>query len=147
MLLGSTCAKAARRMLMKLTSSINFTNILRATFLDKSVLCSFYVLTIWASNFWGMQIGAKTAHKKLVKLTIEVLIELRQNVRERSLCMEMCKKSCSFTCNIENTSKNAWNCFGKFLYCFKHFVSFQSTFKFKFLKWNFFFHFLLFPIL
>ncbi len=34
----------------------NFTNILRATFLYKSVLRSFYVVTVWNCNFWQKDI-------------------------------------------------------------------------------------------
>jgi len=47
-------AKAAHKMLMKLTSGVNFTNILQANFLK---------------FFWIKNIGAKAAHKMLVKLT------------------------------------------------------------------------------
>ncbi len=44
-------AKAAHKMLVKLTPGVNFTNILGAAFLYESFLCSFYVLTIWVCTF------------------------------------------------------------------------------------------------
>ncbi len=49
--------------------TVNFTNILRAVFSYQSSLRNLYVLTIWVSNFWRKDLGAKAAHKMLVKLT------------------------------------------------------------------------------
>jgi hypothetical protein len=49
--------------------TVNFTNILCAAFSYQSSLHSLYVLTIWVSNFWRKDFGAKAAHKMLVKLT------------------------------------------------------------------------------
>ncbi len=46
-LLGSECAKAAHKMLVKSTPSVNFTNILQADFWFENVLHSFSVLTVW----------------------------------------------------------------------------------------------------
>jgi len=47
----------------------NLTNILQAAFSYKSVLRSFSLLTVWLAIFWRKSIGAKVAHKMLVKLT------------------------------------------------------------------------------
>jgi hypothetical protein len=44
-------AKAANKILVKLTPGVNFTNILRAVFLYERFLRSFYELTIWVCNF------------------------------------------------------------------------------------------------
>ncbi len=44
-------AKDAHKMLVKLTPGVNFTIIVRAAFLYKGFLCSYYVLTIWVCNF------------------------------------------------------------------------------------------------
>ena len=49
--------------------TVNFTNILQAAFSNQSSLRTFYVLTIWVCNFLAKDIGAKAAHKMLVKLT------------------------------------------------------------------------------
>ncbi len=62
-------AKAAHKMLVKLTPGVNFSNILRAAFLYESFLCSFYVLTNWACNFLAKGFWRKATHKLLVKLT------------------------------------------------------------------------------
>ena len=56
--------------MMKLTHMVNFTNILQAAFLYKSVLSSFSVLTFRFVIFWRKEIGAKAACKLLVKLTL-----------------------------------------------------------------------------
>ena len=48
---------------------VNFTSILHAAFLYKSVLLSFFVLTLWVSAFWHKEIGVKDARKMLVKWT------------------------------------------------------------------------------
>jgi hypothetical protein len=47
----STGTKAACKMLMTLTPTVNFTNILLAAFLYESVFCSFSLLTVWLGNF------------------------------------------------------------------------------------------------
>ena len=51
---------------------INFTR----GFLNKSVLRSFSVLTIWVCNYCRMEISAKAACKLLVKLTIVIFIKM-----------------------------------------------------------------------
>ncbi len=53
-----------------LGAGFNFTNILQAAFLDKSVLRSFSLLTVWLCNLWHVEIVTKVACKMLVKLTI-----------------------------------------------------------------------------
>ena len=50
---------------------ITFTNILRAAFANKSVLCSFSVLVFVFESFWQKEIGKKIAHKMLVKLALD----------------------------------------------------------------------------
>jgi len=53
--------KSARKMLVKLTTGVNFTSILLMTFLHKSVLRSFSLNTLWLWNF-----VSKAAPKMLV---------------------------------------------------------------------------------
>ena len=48
---------------------VNFINILRAAFLNESVLHNFSVLTVLVCKFLVKEISVKTAHKLLVKLT------------------------------------------------------------------------------
>jgi hypothetical protein len=48
---------------------VNFTNILRAAFSYKSFLHSFMCLQFGFVIFWQKYLGAKAAHKMLVKLT------------------------------------------------------------------------------
>ena len=68
-LLGSMCAKAARRTLMKLTPGVNFINILQAAFMHaypentKKTDSWLYLLALLRSA------GIKAAHKTLMKLT------------------------------------------------------------------------------
>jgi len=63
------CEKCANKMLAKLTTGANFTNILRAPFLYESAMQSFSLLTvcvyIFSMEFWQKGLG-----KMLVKLTI-----------------------------------------------------------------------------
>jgi len=54
------------------SAGVNFTNILRAAFLYKSLLHSFYLLTVSLSIFLQKNNGAKAARKMLVKLTTVV---------------------------------------------------------------------------
>ena len=49
---------------------MNYTNILRATFLNKSVLKSFSVLTVCVCNLLGKENWEKAARNMFVKLTI-----------------------------------------------------------------------------
>jgi len=55
-------AKVACKMLMKITTGVNFTNILQIAFSYKSVLCSFSVHTVWVCNFLRKKMVEKTAH-------------------------------------------------------------------------------------
>ncbi len=52
-------------MLMKLTTGVNFTNILLEPFLYERVFQTLPPLTVWLCNFFG----AKAARKMLVRLT------------------------------------------------------------------------------
>jgi len=53
-------------MLMNSAQGVNFTNISRRLpFSHKSILCSFLLITVWFSNFFGKII---LAHKLLLKL-------------------------------------------------------------------------------
>jgi len=52
--------KAARKMYVKLTTGVNFTNILFEPFLYKGALCSFSLLTIWLSNFLAKEYWPKS---------------------------------------------------------------------------------------
>ena len=52
---------------------VNFTNILHALFLHKSLMSSFSVDKLRFDFSWRKDIGAKAAHKTLVKLTTVVL--------------------------------------------------------------------------
>ncbi len=64
--------KAACKMLMKLTTKVNFTNIFWTVLLYESIFCSFSLLTVWLCRFfWWKKISLKAAHKILVKLTTE----------------------------------------------------------------------------
>jgi len=56
-------------MWVKLRLALNFTNILQASFTFKSILRSFYVLSVWVRNIWQMEMSIKASHKMLVKLT------------------------------------------------------------------------------
>ena len=49
--------------------SVNFANILRAAFRTKVFRAAFLYLQLRFIFFWQKEIGAKTAHKMLVKLT------------------------------------------------------------------------------
>jgi hypothetical protein len=56
-------------MLVKFTG-VNFTNILLATFLDKSFLFAFSLIVVFGFViFWHMEIGAKAAYRMFAKLT------------------------------------------------------------------------------
>jgi len=49
--------------------SVNFINILQATFWDNSVLSTFTLITVLLCNmFWQKNVGKKAAHKMLVNL-------------------------------------------------------------------------------
>ena len=63
--------KAVCKMLVKLTSGDNFTNILQAAFLYKNVFAAFMCLQLGFVTFCRKEIGAKAAGKMLVKLTLE----------------------------------------------------------------------------
>jgi len=54
---------------MKLTTGVNFNNILGATFLYKRVLRSFSLVAIWLCKFWQKTIGTEGTCKMLMKLT------------------------------------------------------------------------------
>jgi len=71
--------ESARKMLVKLTTGVNFTHILQAVFPYKSVLCSsgFYVI------FWQKETGSKTACKMLVKLSTDEDKTEESNKRKR----------------------------------------------------------------
>jgi hypothetical protein len=58
-------AKAAHKMLVKLTTDVNFTNILQAAFSYKSFLRSFYVLSIWVCNFLAQGFWHKSCTKNV----------------------------------------------------------------------------------
>ena len=59
-------------MLLKLTLSVNLTNILWATFKYKKVFCSvFMCLKFGFVCFWKKEISTKADHKMLVKLAAE----------------------------------------------------------------------------
>jgi len=60
---------------------VNFTNILRAAFLNKSVLHSFSLITAWLI-FWWNNICNKAAHKMLVKLTIGLAFYMISTILE-----------------------------------------------------------------
>ena len=49
---------------------VNFTNNLQASFYTKMLCAAIMYLTFWFVIFWQKEIGKKTAHKILVKLTI-----------------------------------------------------------------------------
>jgi hypothetical protein len=53
-------AKAALKMLVKLTPGVNVTNILWAAFSYESFLRHFYVLTIWVGNFLAIGFQRKS---------------------------------------------------------------------------------------
>jgi hypothetical protein len=55
--------------LVKLTASVNFTNILQAAFCTKVFCAAFMCLQFGFVSFWRKDFGAKAAHKKLAKLT------------------------------------------------------------------------------
>jgi hypothetical protein len=55
-------------MLMKSTPGVNLTNILLAAFLYKSVLCSFFLFTVWLCNLWQNIIGTNSACEMSAKL-------------------------------------------------------------------------------
>ncbi len=52
----------------------NFTNILQAACLCKSVLKCFYMHTVWICNFFGEENFKKAAHKILLKSTLDVSV-------------------------------------------------------------------------
>ncbi len=52
-------AKAARKMLMKLTTSVNLANILWGAFLYCITFGSFSLITVWICIFWRKEIGPK----------------------------------------------------------------------------------------
>ncbi len=58
--------KRVRKMMMKLTLGVNFTNILQIAFLVKTVLFSFYVRTVWVCNFTST--GEKVTQKNVGKI-------------------------------------------------------------------------------
>ena len=59
--------------LLPSSNGVNFTNILWPAFSYKSVLSSFFVLTVWLCILLAKNIGAKAAHKMLMKLTPKYL--------------------------------------------------------------------------
>ncbi len=61
-------------MLMKLTPGVNFTNISLLTFLYKSALHSFFLITVCLRNFLMQKFVKKGARKMLMKLTTVFLI-------------------------------------------------------------------------
>jgi len=54
--------------LVKSTQGVNFINILRSHFWNKSELSSFYLVTFDFVIFWRKNIGTKFASKMLMKL-------------------------------------------------------------------------------
>ena len=62
-------AKAARKMLVKLTTGVNFINILHKSFLYKSKLSSFSLIRFGFAIFLFQNIGEKVKRKMLMKLT------------------------------------------------------------------------------
>jgi len=60
-------------MLIKLTTGVNFINILQAVFSYETVLFRFSVHPVCICIFLQKEIGAKVACKMLVKLTIGIL--------------------------------------------------------------------------
>jgi len=52
-LLGSVHVKSALKILIKLTTGVNFTNILQTAFNYKRVLCSFSLVTVWVCIFFS----------------------------------------------------------------------------------------------
>jgi len=60
-------------MLIKFTTSINFTIILQAAFKFKIVKHNFNVLTVWVCNFLPKGILQKAAHEMLMKLPTVLL--------------------------------------------------------------------------
>jgi len=56
----NTSAKAAYKMLVKLTTGVNFINILLVNFLYKSVLPSFSLITIWLVNYLAKECWQKS---------------------------------------------------------------------------------------
>ncbi len=56
-------------MLVKLAIAVKFTNILCATFLNKSFTCIFLCLKLRLKLLWRKKINRKAALKMLVKLT------------------------------------------------------------------------------
>jgi len=61
--------KVAFKMLVKLTTGVNFINILCARFLYKVLCTTFMRLQCWFVIFCRKEIGAKAACKMLVNLT------------------------------------------------------------------------------
>ena len=51
------------------TSSVEFTFILPAAFLYESIFCIYSIHTVWVSNLWREEIGAKAACKMFMVLT------------------------------------------------------------------------------
>ena len=62
-------AKAAHKMMVKLTTSFNFIKILLKTFSYKSALRSFSLISVWLCNFLAKEYCAKIGSKMLMKLT------------------------------------------------------------------------------
>jgi hypothetical protein len=59
--------------------TVNFTNILQAAFSYKVLCAPFMCLQFRSVNFWQKELGAKAAHKMLVKLTSGLLYWVEVN--------------------------------------------------------------------
>jgi len=57
--------------------SVNFTNILRASFCTKVFCAAFMGLQFGFVIFWQNDFGAKAAHKMLVKLTPNLIFAVK----------------------------------------------------------------------
>jgi len=62
-------SKAARKMLVKLTTGVNFINIFTRIFCQYFGAKNYKSETFGFETFWQKDIGAKSARKMLVKLT------------------------------------------------------------------------------
>ena len=61
--------------IIQMQPCVNFTNILRAAFSYKSVLHSFYILTVWVCNFLAKENWQKAVCKILVRLTTYTVVQ------------------------------------------------------------------------
>jgi len=79
--------KDYHKMMVKLTSGVNFINILHKRFLYKSVLLSFSLVMFLLCNFLAKGYWQKSTHKMLMKLNPEVFISLVLSIHSKScLC-------------------------------------------------------------